>query len=472
MQNVKIDTDARAWAQELFGGCQLNDQRLTKRLVDYAARQACRPEAGTSAACGQERAAVQGAQRLLKNERISSGDIEEGVFMSVVEQCHGVRLLLAIGDSTTVAVKYGPLAQEMAEWGCPKGFIVHSTMMVDADTGMPLGLVDQQRWRRARKRPGKKARHQRPYRSKESYKWESALRRVVERVPFMDKVISVTDRESDIYEYLWYLTQRGLRCVVRASSDRRLDKEVQTLWDVVAQAPKLGERTVQIQQRGALESGPLRQRRPARQQRQATVEVRACPVTLKTPHSRRSDVRSPVTLNAIYVREREAPAGVEPLEWLLLTSEPVDTFEQCATVIHWYEKRWLIEDFHAAWKVGCRIEERALQDYDRLERLYAITAPIAVRLLQLRHLQHAQPDSPCDQVLSKDEWQCLHASARPDAPLPARAPPMAWAVKAIARLAGWTDSKHTGRIGWVTMWKGWFLLQERVAGWRFARMKM
>jgi hypothetical protein len=122
----------------------------------------------------------------------------------------------------------------------------------------------------------------------------------------------------------------------------------------------------------------------------------------------------------------------------------------------------MIEVFHKAWKSGCRMGERPFQTLDNLERIMAVTAHIAVRLLQLNLLGEGGDEDSCETVLSRDEWQCLHVIAKPGTRPPKRAPSARWALHAIARLGGWYDTKKTGRIGWQTLWHGWELFQARL----------
>jgi hypothetical protein len=168
------------------------------------------------------------------------------------------------------------------------------------------------------------------------------------------------------------------------------------------------------------------------------------------------------------VRQANAPAGEAPLEWMLLTSEPVSTKRDARCVVESYESRWLIEEFHKAWKSGCRIEQRRLQSPANLERMLVLTAHIAVRLLQLRSLTKEDPERPCDAFLAEDEWKCLHATTHPNQPVPQLPPTCEWALRSIAMLGGWRDTKGTGKIGWMALWKGWQRFQERLAGWSAA----
>ncbi len=54
-------------------------------------------------------------------------------------------------------------------------------------------------------------------------------------------------------------------------------------------------------------------------------------------------------------------------------------------------------------------------------------------------------------------------------PLPDEVPSVDWAYKAIARLGRWIDTKRTGIVGWTTLWKGWYRLQDRVDGMMMAQ---
>ena len=80
-------------------------------------------------------------------------------------------------------------------------------------------------------------------------------------------------------------------------------------------------------------------------------------------------------------------------------------------------------------------------------------AIIAVGLLQLREQMAQDPHQPCERVLSPLEWKVLWAVVE-NKPLPRHVPSQQWAFYALARLAGWIDTKHTGRVGWLTLWQG------------------
>jgi len=438
--------------------------------VEYAALQAANPDETTNAACRGDTAATEGAYRLLRNDAVRAEDIDAGVFNKVAELCDSLDEFLVVQDTTTVSVASADLGEQLREWGSPNGFFVHSSLAVDPSTKTAIGALGQQRWVRDKNRPGRATRRERAYEEKESYKWEQAQRQVLEHVKDRSKMVVVCDREADVFEFLLFLRDTNQRYVVRASSDRLLaDGDHRKLREAVAAASVLGCYEVHVKQRGPIKKGPKRGRRSRRAARVAKVEVRSATVSLSIPKARTSDIATSIEVNTVWVHEPDPPEEVSPLDWLLLTSEPVSSYEQAKRVVEFYELRWIIEEFHDVWKNGCRLQERPLQSLAHLETIYAITTPIAVRLLQLRDLQHEQPNKPCTVLLDDDEWQCLHATSEPKRRIPKKPPTIHWACVAIARLAGWRDTGRTGRIGWKTLWKGWWRLEERLIGWRAAK---
>jgi hypothetical protein len=465
--------DSRAWAEQQFGDCELGDVRRTRRVMEYAARQADNPSGSTNAVCRGDAAAAEGAYRMIRNSDIEPDALEQGPFELTARRCAERDVVLAIQDTMTLTVSTA-LGESLGEIGkdehSGRGLLVHSTLAVDGSTGEPIGLLDQLRWARSDDRPGKKTRKTRAYEEKESFKWETSSRAIAGRVASMSNIVTVCDREADIYEFLQHHVELEQRFVVRAMQDRVLESTDGRLWDHLSERPIVGKYEVVIQQRGGQRSqrGKCQRKRLARQQRTATMAIRTATLELPPPRDSRSDGQ-PIAVNVVLAQEEDCPEGTKPLEWMLLTSEAVSTKKAATTVLRYYEFRWLIEEFHKAWKSGCRIEHRPVQSVGNLHRIIIITAQVAVRLLQLRSAATSQPELSCEQILSQDELQCLQATTQPAKPAQPTPPTVLWAVQAIGKLAGWRDTKRTGRVGWDMLWRGWMILEERVAGWKLAR---
>ncbi|END1547819.1 IS4 family transposase, partial [Shigella flexneri] len=127
-----------------------------------------------------------------------------------------------------------------------------------------------------------------------------------------------------------------------------------------------------------------------------------------------------------------------------------------------YEQRWLIEEYHKAWKSGgtC-VESLRMQTRDNLERMVVI----AVRVLGLRQgdiSEETQNDS-CEKILTPTEWKLLWVKLE-GKQLPAQTPTLKWACLKLAKLGRWHDSKRTSSPGWVVMWDGWFRHQDMAEG--------
>lgn len=458
---------AEVWAQEVFGRCELGDVRRTHRLVKTAGMMASRVgEAMVSASDGDE-AASEGAYRLIRNQAVAASKIAEGGFAATVAAAQGCQTLLAVEDTTTLSYKHSAV-NELGDLGGPalshkRGFIVHSVLLVERESGRTVGLIEQQRWCRAPAERGlRHERHTREYEDKESVKWERASVEVASRMgALMAQVVSVCDREADVYRYLFYKIGRGERFVVRASWDRGvIDDEARHLFELMSQAPVVGEHRVVLGQRGG---------KHARGAREARLEVRTQTVTIRAP--KRDGSLGSLTVNAVLAQELSAPADVEPAHWLLLTSEPIGDLEAARRVLGTYALRWRIEEFHKAWKSGTKVEQLRMQTAGNLERTATVLAFVAVRLLQLREAvlerDAERATQPCTKVLSEDEWRVLWATRHGTRP-PDQVPTLRWAYESIAKLGGFMDTKRTGRAGWDTMWDGWFRLQERVIGYRLA----
>ena len=122
---------------------------------------------------------------------------------------------------------------------------------------------------------------------------------------------------------------RTIDWIVRACQDRALlcengeNSGEKLVREYVLQQPVLFSKTIQVRGRKAKVACETRGRRQPRQSREAEVVVRAARVTLRPPW--RPDRKlPPVTINVVLVSEVNPPPGDEPIEWLLLTSLPID----------------------------------------------------------------------------------------------------------------------------------------------------
>jgi hypothetical protein len=147
------------------------------------------------------------------------------------------------------------------------------------------------------------------------------------------------------------------------------------------------------------------------------------------------------------------------LEWLLLTTRPVESLDQALESVSWYTRRWMVEEFHKAWTTGCRAEERRLTLADRLVPLLGALAIVAVRLLTLRDAARHDSTAPADApaaalkvLAAKLHRQASQASftgrpnaLRPTEPFCAGSP--SWVVSSPARPMATPAGRPYGKAG-------------------------
>lgn len=458
--------DAGLWAAQVFSASSLPDVRLGRRLVTYAGAQAIQPAASTARATGSSSAEREGAYRLLENGRVRPSDIEEGPFYHTSGMCRGVARLLIVQDTTGVSVGSPALKEELKNIGGPTGFLVHTSLAVDGTTGEAIGILDQRRWTRARKSQGSGTRRPpQDFEERESARWLVADMAGRDRLDQRTAAITVCDREADIYEFLAHHVEHNQRFVIRAQHNRKTSGLLDGLHAEVSAAAVCGGRVVRVEQRGVQREKIPQKAREGRQRRDVRTTLQGCRVTIQPPANGAGRAGAPaIEVNVVQVKEVDGD-----LEWILLTSEPVDTLAQVEQIVRDYEHRWTIEEFHRTWKTGCRLEARSLQTADAFERMMVITAPIAVRLMQLHMAARSdRVDKTEATSLSDEEQRCLWAITEKK-PFPKRPPSAKWAVLAVGRLGGFYDSKRTGRIGCLTMWIGWSTFQVHLTGWNAAR---
>jgi hypothetical protein len=460
---------AEEWATEVFKDSDLGDPRRTRRLVKLASNYAKNIGSSTVKSCGGNESEVEASYRFLRNDKVSPEAIRTGGFISTSREACKAETLLALEDTTTLSYTHQAASQLGYTSNSPsaksQGFQVHSILLLSQESGRSLGLIEQSWYCRDKDSYGKsKEKGKRAYADKESYKWEHASRNMLDRLgPKMQDVISVCDREADIYDYLHYKLTQGQRFIVRARENRKTKTQGDKLFEQVFHRPLLGTYKVQVQQRGG------------RKARLAVIQYYSASVEVVLPkHQRHKGYPPTLQVNVVGAKEVKKDGAQAPLEWVILTSEPVNTAELARKVLRNYELRWRIEDYHKAWKSGVGVEELRLQSKENLERAGSILAFIAVKLLQMREIALCCPDElqqtiPATHLLTDDEWRVLWVTTKKSKP-PKKPPDLKWAYQSLGKLGGWHDSKRTGIVGWNTLWKGWFRLMDKVESYLDAKI--
>lgn len=447
------------WAEEEFGGARLPDRRLQRRLLTIARDFYARPQAQVPQAC-QSRAKTKAAYRFFEHPETTMEVLLEPHRQATYRRMAEQRVVLCPQDTTSLNYSTHPATADLGPIGsAPEGIIglmVHDTLAFSV-AGTPLGLIDVQCWARDPEAFGQKHdRKSRPIEEKESYKWLQSFKRVAQAQRHCPQtmLVSIGDREADIYElfHLALAEPSGPKLLVRAEQDRLLAQDQGQLWSAVHARPVAGIQELQVSPRSCM---PVRV---------ARLEVRFAEVTLKPPQ-RRSKLGA-LKLWAVLAQEANPPKGVQPLSWMLLTSLPVQTFEQAVEKLDWYAKRWGIEIFHKTLKSGCKIEERQLGNADSIQACLAIDMVVAWRVYHLAKLGRETPDIPCTAFFEESEWKALLTFITKEPVVDGTPPSLREAMRMVASLGGFLGRKGDAEPGTKSLWLGLQRLDDITAAWK------
>ncbi len=320
----------------------------------------------------------------------------------------------------------GPLSYEVQ-----RGMYVHPTYAVTPER-LPLGVIDAWMWAREKVnaagiRPG----------IKESGRWIEGYGRIAEMAAEMPatRLVYVADGEADMIELMAYAQDCGTPAdwLVRAKTNRALP-DGEKLWAHTLDGAPVGEIGFAIGARDKQKGRKVRQQLWAKR-----VELPA-----------RRGVK--IAATCLIAREIDAPAGVEPIEWRLLTNRTATTADEVIELIDWYRARWEIEMFFHVLKNACKVEAMQLSHIENLERALALFMVVAWRVAYLMRLGRIYPDLDASLFFDPDEIRgayLLTKEQRPELP-----PTLKEVVRLIARVGGFLGRKGDGDPGVKTIWQG------------------
>lgn len=450
------------WVEEEWGQAALGDARLNQRLMTLGRDFYARPQGNVAHCCNGDRAKTKAAYRFFDHEQVTMEAVLQSHYQATAQRMAKETVVVVPQDTTFLNYSTHPAAENLGLIGSQAegliGLVVHDTMAFNLE-GTPLGLVDVQCWARDPEQFGKKhKRRQLQFEEKESVKWLrslEALERLQKQCP-QTQIISIGDREADIYElFVWGQKPGRPALLIRANHDRRLRDEHGYLWEAMAARDVAAIKELRL---------PRTAKRPARQ---ARLELRFGPVTLRAPKTR---AKLPdVKLWAVWAREIDPPKGQKAVEWMLLTNLAVEDVEQACKMLEYYTRRWGIEVFHKTLKSGCQIESRQLGSADRIEACLAIDMVVAWRIFHLTKLGRETPDVPCTVYFEDIQWQALVGFIAKDPIPPAKPPSLRDATRMVASLGGFLGRKSDGEPGTETIWLGLQRLDDIAEAWKVFR---
>jgi hypothetical protein len=237
----------KSWVEEELRLCDLGDERLNTRLKQILSNLAARPKASFPQAC-QNIASLKATYRFLCNPNVEPEEILIAHQHATLARMKTHEIVLMVQDtclldytshSSTEGI--GPLASKSKQ-----GVFTHNTIAFLPDR-LPLGVIHQENWTRkvedyAKLEEAKK----RTISEKESVKWINSLQEVnnISHLCPKTTLISVGDRESDIYDFLCHERAGNVHFLIRAAQNRNLEVEKgekKNLREYLENSPVLGK---------------------------------------------------------------------------------------------------------------------------------------------------------------------------------------------------------------------------------------
>jgi hypothetical protein len=440
-----------------FRGAELGDVRLERRLSRVVDRLAADPTRSFPDAMvtGAE---LEGSYRLIENPSVDAASVHAPHQEASWARAKSVKCVLSLEDTTEMRFGGASTRDGMGDLaGGGHGFFLHVGMLAaldsDGQRAIPIGVPAYEIVVRP---PGKQKRSKEAASAaadKETLRWNRMMERVdTEATARGVTVVHVADREASQYDLMAEVCERkghfviriqagfGTKSVRGAISAAELERSVA----VSAKPPVRGKRE-----------------RHVRRERTARLRVTGCGFTIAKPRKG----RHPIPLgevNLVEVREIDPPEGEDPIEWTLVTTEPISTPDDLSKVLDSYRARWLIEEYFKALKTGCSMEARQMESLHAMENTLTMFIPMAWHMLLLRAVVRDAPATPASLLVTAGQYALLVHLAQPaNNRWGIRFGPGATATEllyAIARMGG--HIRNNGAPGWITIARGLHRLYE------------
>ena len=456
-----------------FAGAKLGDKRLEQRLLFVANRFYEAPSASIPEAM-QTNMALEGTYRFLRNENVTPEAILAPHIAATSARVARAGLCVVAHDTSHFCFPTERDGLGRGSNGKVDGrvFFGHVALAVTLD-GMrtPLGVLALETFARKRPIPKSRKAKKKPESLFETGRWGRVVTQAEKQLDNPSQVIHVMDREADQYQLLARLIKNSHRFVVRVCYDRAITREHSmpgrpTIKHAIE--PLAGRFTRQVLLT-AKDPKPLAKRRGHKKRtREATLQFDAVSVEILLPETAidtTANLPTSLSVNIVHVIETDVPDGYSPVEWKLVTTEPIETVSDIETIVDAYRARWAIEEYFKALKTGCAMEKRQLESTKTIYNAFAVFVPIAWSLFRLRHLAREAPDTPAKQVLSDRQIKLLQR--HPNVKLGDN-PTSQESCLAIASLGG--HIKYNGPPGWIVLGRGYEKLLQVEIGAQLAGM--
>ena len=359
------------------------------------------------------------------------------------------------------------------------GFFAHPSLAMETGSGHMTGYADVQCWTRpapgsAERKPGCKKRDYRrePIEEKESYRWVEAARLSASRLRARGadgRITILADQEGDVFELFQEALGADAYVLVRSKGDRKV------IGPGSGEAMYIKEFLERSAPASLYKLGIQEDARKKRKGREAAMCLRFSKVCLRPPNRLSKAQAGTIELWAVHAKElaSSVPEGEKPIQWLLLTSRPIESKADAESLLADYALRWNVEQvFRLAKHQGLDIEHSGLERGDSLIKLFLFSLLACCQVAGLHQSSKMDEPAPLKKMFTEPEKACLRALCRKyegktekqKNPYPEDT--MQWAYWVLGRLGGWKP--HEKRAGVIVLHRGWMKFQRIFEGWSLA----
>ena len=434
----------------------LSDPRLERRGQELWRKLSLTPVSSIRR-LSETRAEQKAYYRFLNNEKVEENTLIDEASSRVKNLC-AERHLLCIQDTCEVNLcKHKGRLQPGSGLGRSDNsdsahcFKLHPGLVVDAQTLTPLGFSHIKVFHRLEEMPDRVERKYKtqPIYEKESYKWIEVAQRSKETLKQATSVTFIEDREGDIYEQFALITDEKHHLLIRSRTTRKLSNG-NSLYNEVKNAPIAGSYTIEV---------PT-DKRKNQYKREANIELRFTTCELQRPANLPKTY--PVSISVSCISVTETGKVSKPINWKLLTTHKIETYEQALTMVSWYSARWYIEQvFRLLKKQGFGIEETELESGWAIRKLVIMQMTALLKILQM-NIAYADPEGgqPIEEVFDTQQIEAMHlmnnklqgkTTKQQNLHDPKRTK---WAAWIVGRLGGWKGYDSQGPPGVIVLKRG------------------
>jgi hypothetical protein len=446
------------WATDEFGSASLGNRARVRRLVAVARGCAQRP-AGKITQVFSNGADREGTYRFLESKHVDAEAMLGAAHQAGATRCAKQRFVYVPIDMTSLNFTDTEDSKSLGMVGTRErhghGFEVMTALAVSSD-GTPQGIIGQKYWTRSRApRPSKKQLKRRPTKEKETQHWLDVMAQARANLALhapSTKPWFQLDRAGDAWPLLvaggrdegcWFTTRAAWDRNVYAVGDKQLH-----VWDSVLESEPLGSYVIDVE---------TSRHRSARR---VVMQLRAVQVMLDLEDVGTNERIAQNMWAVLASEDGSPPVGEKPLEWMLLTSFPVDGLESAGRVVLGYTQRWRVEEFHKAWKTGaCNVEDSQLRDADHLLPWVIILASVAVRILRMTYFARAHPNTSAAVEFTEREIRAVATLSKSKGLARGATPTMKQMTTWIAQLGGYIGTSSGGPPGALVIARGLDRLQ-------------